>query len=161
MHDWQIGSLRYFSDRAGAVDLNLRSAIGPLPAPLAAVRYASARAELILAWRSPTETLVMTADAAAFAATGTCAAADRATGYLLDQTGGLRAWRLAGARARDVLERIGSAASIPGLGEARSGRVADLPVLALSVRADEFVLVVERVYSEHLLAWVSETTADI
>ena len=127
-----------------------------MPGPLAAVRYASAQAELILAWRSPTETLIMTADGAAFAAVASRAAEDRSAGYLVDQTGGVRAWQLAGARARDVLERIGSAGSIPALGEARTGRLAELPVLSLSVREGEFVLLVERVYSEHLLGWISE-----
>jgi heterotetrameric sarcosine oxidase gamma subunit len=161
MHDWQIGSLRYF-DGAGPMGANLRSAVGgSLPGPLAAVRYASAQAELILAWRSPTETLIMTADGAAFAAVGSRAAEDRSVGHLVDQTGGVRAWQLAGARARDVLERIGSAGSIPALGEARTGRLAELPVMSLSVREGEFVLLVERVYSEHLLGWISETVADI
>ena len=73
---------------------------------------------------------------------------------------GVRAWQLAGARARDVLERIGSAGSIPAPGEARTGRLAELPVLSLSVREGEFLLLVERVYSEHLLGWISETAAD-
>jgi sarcosine oxidase gamma subunit len=159
--DWQIGSLRYF-DSAGPMGANLRSAVGgSLPGPLAAVRYPSAQAELILAWRSPTETLIMTADGATFAAVGSRAAEDRSAGYLVDQTGGVRAWQLAGARARDVLERIGSAGSIPAPGEARTGRLAELPVLSLSVREGEFVLLVERVYSEHLLGWISETAADI
>jgi len=34
-------------------------------------------------------------------------------------------------------------------------------VTKLSVREGEFVLLVERVYSEHLLGWISETAADI
>jgi sarcosine oxidase gamma subunit len=160
-HDWRIGSLRYF-EAPGPLDANLRSTVGgSLPGPLAAVRYASAQAELILAWRSPTETLILTADEAAFAAVESRAAEDRSVGYLVDQTGGLRAWQLAGAGARDVLERIGSAGSIPALGEARTGRVAELPVLSLCVREGEFVLLVERVYSEHLLGWISETAADM
>lgn len=160
-HDWHIGALRYF-DGAGAMGANLRGVVGgSLPGPLAAVRYASAQAELILAWRSPTETLIMTADRAAFAAVASRAAEDRSAGYLVDQTGGVRAWQLAGVRARDALERIGSAGSIPALGGARTGRLADLPVLSLSVREGEFVLLVERVYSEHLLGWISETAADM
>jgi hypothetical protein len=160
-HDWQIGSLRYF-DGAGSMGANLRSAVGgPLPGPLTAVRYASAQAELILAWRSPTETLIMTADGAAFAAVASRAAEDRSAGYLVEQTGGVRAWQLAGTRARDVLERIGSAGSIPALGESRAGRLAELPVLSISVREGEFVLLVERVYSEHLLGWIDATTADM
>ena len=159
--DWRVGSLRYFGP-AATLEANLGSALGgPLPGPLAAVRYVSAQAELSLAWRAPTETLIMTADGAAFAALESRAGEDRSAGYLVDQTGGLRAWQLAGARARDVLERIGSAGSIPALGEARTGRVAELPVLSLSVREGEFVLLVERVYSEHLLGWISDTAADI
>jgi heterotetrameric sarcosine oxidase gamma subunit len=160
--EWYIGSLRYF-DVAGPLAANLRSvAGGSLPGPLAAVRYPSAQSagELILAWRSPTETVIMTADGAAFAAVASGAAGDRSAGYLVDQTGGAWAWQISGARARDVLERIGSAASIPAPGEARTGRFAELPVLALSVRAGEFVLLVERVYSEHLVGWISETAAD-
>jgi sarcosine oxidase gamma subunit len=160
-HDWRIGSLRYF-DGAGPMDANLRSAVGgPLPGPLTAVRYARAQAELVLAWRSPTETLIMTADGAAFAAVASSAGEDRSAGYLVEQTGGVRAWQLAGNRARDVLERIGSSGSIPALGEARTSRLAELPVLSLSVREGEFVLLVERVYSEHLLGWISETAADM
>jgi sarcosine oxidase gamma subunit len=159
---WYIGSLRYF-DAAGPLAANLRGvAGGSLPGPLAAVRYPSAQSagELILAWRSPTETVIMTADGAAFAAVANSAAADRSAGYLVDQTGGVWAWQISGARARDVLERIGSAGSIPAPGEARAGRFAELPVLALSVRAGEFLLLVERVYSEHLVGWISETAAD-
>jgi heterotetrameric sarcosine oxidase gamma subunit len=160
--EWYIGSLRYF-DVAGPLASRLRSVVdGALPGPLAAVRYSSSPsgAELILAWRSPTETLILTADGAAFAAVARVAAEDRSAGYLVDQTGGLGAWRIEGTRAREVLERIGSAASIPAPGEARTSRLAELPVLAASVRADEFLLLVERVYSEHLLGWISETAAD-
>jgi sarcosine oxidase gamma subunit len=159
-HDWQIGSLRYF-DAAGPMDTNLQSTVGgSLPGPLAAVRYANAQREIILAWRNPTETLIMTADGAAFAAVASRAAEDRSAGYLVEQTGGVWAWQLAGTRAREVLERIGSTGSIPAIGEARTGRLAELPVLSLSVREGEFVLLVERVYSEHLLGWIRETVLD-
>jgi heterotetrameric sarcosine oxidase gamma subunit len=161
--EWYIGSLRYF-DAAGPLAANLRSVVGgSLPGPLAAVRYSSTQSagELILAWRSPTETLMMTADGTAFAAVASRAGEDRSAGHLVDQTGGVCAWQISGARARDVLERIGSAASIPAPGEARTSRLAELPVLALSVRAGEFLLLVERVYSEHLIGWISETAADL
>jgi sarcosine oxidase gamma subunit len=160
-NDWHVGSLRYF-EAAGPLGANLRSPVGgSLPGPLAAVRYGSAGAELILAWRSPTETVIMTADGAAFTAVASRAAEDRSAGYLVDQTGGVRVWQLAGTRARDVLERIGSAGSIPAPGEARAGRLAELPVLSLSVREGEYLLLVERVYGEHLLGWITATTADM
>ena len=160
-NDWHVGSLRYF-DAGGPLGANLRSPVGgSLPGPLAAVRYERAGTELILAWRSPTETVIMTADGAAFTAVASRAAEDRSAGYLVDQTGGVRVWQLAGTRARDVLERIGSAGSIPAPGEARTGRLAELPVLSLSVREGEYLLLVERVFSEHLLGWIGATTADM
>jgi len=157
-----LGSLRYF-DPTGPLAANVRSVVGgSLPGPLAAVQFPSPQSggDLILAWRSPTETLIMTADGAAFAAIASGAAKDRSAGCLVDQTGGIRAWQISGALARDVLERSGSTASIPAPGAAHTCRFAELPVLALSVRAGEFLLLVERVYSEHLVGWISETAAD-
>jgi sarcosine oxidase gamma subunit len=158
----KLGALRYF-DAAGPLAANLRDLFGgPLPEPLKAARYAIAGSsrELVLAWRSPTETWLMTTDSAAFAAIASRVAENAAAGCLVDLTGGVRAWRVSGVQTRTLLERLGSAASIPALGEARTSRVAELPVLALCVRAEQVTLLVERVYSDHLLGWISETAAD-
>ena len=157
----RLGSLRYF-DAAGALAANLRELIGPLPRPLEALQHElpGTRQEIFLAWRSPTETLIMTADGAAFAALEARAAEHAACGCLVDQTAGLWAWQATGPRVRELLVRLGSAASVPALGEARSSRIAELPVLALCVREGQFMLLVERVYSEHLLGWMRETAAD-
>jgi hypothetical protein len=38
--------------------------------------------------------------------------------------------------------------------------MADVPVLALSVRAGETLLIVDRAYLPHLLAWIRETMLD-
>jgi sarcosine oxidase gamma subunit len=156
-----IGSLRYF-DAAGPMAANVREVVGgPLPGPRAAVRYAlTSSVEIVLAWRSPTETLIMTTDEAALAAVADRAAPDPSAGCLVDQTGGLRAWQLGGERARDLLVRIGSAASVPAFGEARISRIAELPVLVACVRDDAFCLLAERVYGEHLVGWIRETAAD-
>ena len=158
----KVGCLRYF-DAAGPFTADVAERIGgPLPEPLRALRHVpgDARAEIILAWRSPTETLLMTADHAAFAAIED-AAQNSAAGCMVDQTGGLWPWRMTGARSRDVLLRLGSTASIPALGEARMSRVAELPVMALCVREGELLLLVERVYSDHLLGWIAETAGDL
>lgn len=161
-HELKVCSLRYF-DAAGPFTAAVGERLGgPLPEPLRAVRHCldGARRELILAWRSPTETLLMTADDAAFAAIED-AAQNSATGCMVDQTGGLWPWRMTGGRSRDLLLRLGSTASIPALGEARMSRVAELPVMALCVREGELLLVVERVYSDHLLGWIAETARDL
>lgn len=157
-----IGSLRYF-DAQDVMAANLGALVGgSLPGPGAAIRHPIGSAgEIILAWRSPTESFVITGAEAVFAQISQRAAADRSAGYLVDQTGGFWIWELGGPRARDLLLRLGSAASIPAVGEARTSRIAELPVLAASVRPGTFLLVVERVLSEHLLAWIAETVADL
>jgi sarcosine oxidase gamma subunit len=159
----KVGSLRYF-DAAGPFAAALRDRLGgPLPAPLRAVKYSTgaAHGELILAWRSPTETLLLTRDEAAFAALFGGVANDVSGGCTVDQTGGLWAWRVTGTCVRDLLLRLGSTASFPAPGEARSSRVAELPVLALCVQEGDITLLVERVYSDHLLGWIRETAADL
>jgi sarcosine oxidase gamma subunit len=161
--DCKVASLRYF-DAAGPIAADLRGYLGAaLPGPLKAVKYSVGERPrcLILAWRSPTETILITADGAAFESVAARVANLGASGCLVDQTGGLWPWRVTGARARDLLLRLGSIASIPALGEACVSRLAELPVMALCVRAEEIILLVERVYSGHLLTWISETAADL
>lgn len=158
----KVGSLRYFA-AAEINAANIQKLVGgPLPAPLEAVKYLApaSHGDLILAWRSPTETWLLTPDAAGFEAIVVGMARNKPAGCLVDQTGGLWAWQVSGARTRDLLLRLGSAASIPALGEARVSRVAELPVMALCVREGQIMLLVERVYSEHLLGWIGETAAD-
>jgi hypothetical protein len=80
---------------------------------------------------------------------------------MVDQTGGIRVVRVAGSRARDLLLRLGAATALPDLGEARTGRLAELSVLTLCVRPSEYLLLAERVYAHHLLEWIHATAADI
>jgi len=156
----QIASLRYFepADRFAAA---VGEGVGcPMPGPLRTMRTEGAGgAQFILAWRSPTETLLLSGDPAAFASLGRRLAQEDG-GCMVDQTGGLRVLHLRGAKAKELLLRLGSTASVPPLGEARSSRVAELQVLTLCVDADEYVLVVERVYAAHLGRWMQVTAAD-
>jgi sarcosine oxidase gamma subunit len=150
-------TLRYF-DRAGAFAEAVRAATdATLPEPLVAREVAGA--QLVLAWRSPTETLCLARSAAHLAAL-TARLADATGGCVVDLTGGVRIVRLSGARIADLLRRLGGDAAVPAAGEARRGRLADVPVLALSVRAGETLLAVDRSYLPHLLGWVKETLLD-
>jgi hypothetical protein len=79
---------------------------------------------------------------------------------MVDQTGGIRVLRLQGRRAGDLLLRLGAATAIPGLGEARSSRLAELHVLTVCVQAGQYLLLVDRVYAKHLLDWIGATVAD-
>ncbi len=81
-------------------------------------------------------------------------------GQVVDLRGGLTALRLEGARAGEFLSRLGGFGTVPQPGEARRGRLADVPVLALSLRPGEIQLVVDRAYAAHLLDWVRGTLED-
>jgi hypothetical protein len=151
----QVATLRYFT-REGEVADAVRSATGM---PLPAVLEAREQAQLILAWRSPTETLCVTRSATRLAELGASLAAC-AEGCMVELTGGLRIVHLTGQGIADLLCRLGSTAAVPHPGEARRSRMADVPVLAISLRAGETLLVVDRVFLPHLLAWIRETLLD-
>ena len=152
-----VAALRYF-DRAGNFADAVRATTGAaLPEPLEARECAAA--QLILAWRSPTETLCVARGAACLA--GLAAQLGTADdGCLVDLSGGICVVRLTGDRIADLLCRLGGAASVPAPGEARRSRLADVPVLALSVKPRETLLAIDRAYLPHLLAWIRETLLD-
>jgi len=157
----QIASLRYFSP-AGQFAAAAGAWLGwPLGEALRAGHGDSMQGgDFVLAWRSPTETLLLTQNRAAFAELAQRVAAD-VDGCMVEQTGGTRLFRVTGSRARDLLLRLGAATSIPEVGEARPGRFAELTVLAASIRAGEYLLLVERAYANHLFDWMSATAADL
>jgi sarcosine oxidase gamma subunit len=157
-----IASLRYF-DSTGRFAAAATEALGrPLAEPQHAIQVepSTDSAHFILAWRSPSENLLLCSNQTAFSAVATKLAA-AVDGCMVDQTGGIRVVRVAGSRARDLLLRLGAATALPDLGEARTGRLAELSVLTLCVRPSEYLLLVERVYARHLLEWIHATAADI
>ncbi len=163
LHGIHAGSLRYF-DAAEPPSTALVGVLGgPLPGALRAACHAVAGCadEIVLAWRSPTETLLVTRDATALAAVERRMAALAAVGCFIDMTGAVSVWEASGARTHDLLARLGDAAAIPALGEARTSRVAELAVMVICVHPERLLLAVERVYGEHLLDWMSETAADL
>jgi sarcosine oxidase gamma subunit len=158
----QVASLRYF-DRMARFAQTAGETVGmPLPPPLrASTRRDSSGAEFIFAWRSPTETLLLCGerDGPAFADLQK-RLATAVDGSMVDQTGGMRVYRIQGRQSLDLLQRMGAATAIPVLGEARSGRLAEVQVLTVCVETGEFLLLVERVYADHLVGWMRATVAD-
>lgn len=157
----EVASLRYF-DAADRFVATVREVLGtPLPEPLRALRVEASPSgtRFILFWRSPTETLLASYDPVAFAELDARTATE-VDGCMVVQTGGIRVLRVAGPKARDLLLRLGSGTVIPTLGEACSGRLAELQVLTACVQAGEYHLLVERVYADHLLEWIRTTVAD-
>jgi len=135
----------------------------PLPAPLSATAQpadAAGGAGLVLAWLRPTETLVFSEEAAPLAELKE-RLADAPGGHIVDLTGGLKALRVRGTRAPELLSRLGGTGVALELNVARRGRLAEVPVLAVCLRANETLLVVDRAYAEHLMSWIEATLADI
>lgn len=155
-------TLRYF-EPAGPFAAAVAAGTGtPPPAALkvtAVPAGAAGAAGLLLAWLRPTETLALSEEAAPLAWLRE-RLADAAGGHVVDLTGGLEALRLRGARVPELLDRLGGAAVALRPGDARRGRLADVPVLALGVRAGEVLLVVDRAYAEHLRGWIEATLED-
>lgn len=159
---WQcVASLRYFTAVGNDVAGLAQVLGGALPGPLQAVRHGEAGSaeELVLCWRSPTETMFL-CSAARLAALDAFAQS-REDLCVVEQTGGICVWTLTGARVADVLLRAGSPEVIPTAGTARVGRLAELTVLTACVRAGEILAFVERVYQRHLVDWIRETVADL
>lgn len=165
VRDVQVASLRYFG-RAGSFCALAQETLGqPLPEACRATVAAAGRdaqivdAQIVLAWRSPTETLLLCKGPAAFAELER-RLAGAADGCMVDQTGGICVLRVQGRRGGDLLQRMGAATAIPGLGLARGGRLAEVHVLTACIQEGEFLLFVERVYAEHLVEWMRTTIAD-
>lgn len=153
-------SLRYFDAQGGFAALVCEAVGAPLPQTLRAVRAESVTKQVLtLVWRSPTETLLLCEDAQAFAQLQQRLAAGE-DGCMVDQSGGIRVLRVRGARTEDLLARLGANSVAPQLGEARTGRLAELPVTAVRTQADEVLLLIERVYADHLLEWIAVTAGD-
>lgn len=157
-----VAALRYF-EPAGSFAGAFAAATGSaLPPPLTAAHVslpaAPDDAGVIFAWTRPSETLALTASAAALAELES-RLAQAPGGQVVNLTGGLRVLRLGGARVADLISRLGSAGA-PRLNEARRMRLADVPALTLCVREAEVLLAVDRAYGVHLLDWLEVTLGD-
>jgi heterotetrameric sarcosine oxidase gamma subunit len=163
----RVGALRY-CDVATIDGAAIRALGGSLPAPgkVVVVDPGTAAAggapnETLLAWRSPTETLVLCLESSSGVLTSVAAALESAhDACLVDQSGGIWVLRLRGPRVADLLRRLGATTAVPVTGECRIGRLAEITVVSLCVREGEVLLLVERLYAEHLLGWIRETIAD-
>jgi len=153
----EVATLRYFAPQ-GEFAAVLREITG-LTLPGAQEAASAPDGQLILAWRSPTETLCLAGNPARLVQIA-ARLASLEDGCLVSLTGGLQVLRVTGERSADLLCRLGGTGSIPRPGEARRSRMADVPVLAVSLTAGETLLVVDRAYSEHLIGWIRETLLD-
>ena len=158
----QVASLRYF-DSHGAFARLLQDITGvTLPDSLRALSStADLKAEaIILAWRSPTETL-MISTAPALIETLQGASATVTDGCIVDQRGGALVFRASGEAVADLFARVGGHGACPAVGESLRTRMADVAVVAVKVQPKETLLIVERSYAPHLMAAIRGCAADL
>jgi hypothetical protein len=158
----RVASLRYF-DFAGEFADAVTSVIGTrLPETRCAtiVSHGANAGAVIMAWRRPTETLLLCEDLSPLQQLRSIVD-DTSYGCVIDQTGGEWPLRVTGEGAEQLFSRIAGEGAVPLLGESRRSRLAEVPVLALQVQAGEYIFVVDRVYGEHLMAWIRVVAADI
>jgi sarcosine oxidase gamma subunit len=159
----QVASLRYFDRQGGFAGLVQDITGMILPDSLCAVlRGAEDRTweAIILAWRSPTETLMISA-APTLIETLQGAAATRPDGCIVDQRGGTFVFRASGESVADLIVRLGGHGACPRIGESLRTRLADVAVLAVRVQPEETLLIVERSYGPHLMTAIRVSAADL
>jgi sarcosine oxidase gamma subunit len=157
-----VASLRYF-DVYGAFARLLHDIVGvALPDSSRALRSPEDLTweATILAWRSPTETLMISAAPALFE-TLQGAAATLTDGCIVDQRGGALVLRASGEAVADLFARLGGQGAGPALGESRRTRLADVAVLAVKIQPEDTLLIVERSYAPHLMAAIRISAADL
>lgn len=158
----QVASLRYF-DRQGTFASVLHEVTDlTLPDNLQALSSAEDQTSgaIVLAWRSPTETLMISA-APTLIETLRGAATTLTDGCIVDQRGGALVFRAGGEAVADLFAKLGGHGAAPAIGESRRSRLADVAVLAVKVQAEETLLIVERSYAPHLMAAIRVSAADL
>jgi heterotetrameric sarcosine oxidase gamma subunit len=151
-----MASLRHFS--AAPLAALLQETTGArLPANQQACQGAGG--EVTLAWRSPSEILLLSGAAQVLQRLG-AKLEGSSEACLVDLSAAFKVVRLAGPRISDLLCRLGGTGVIPKVGAAHRGRLCDVPVLAVSVCEAETWLVLERVFLPHVLGWIAATLAD-
>jgi len=112
------------------------------------------------AWRSPTEIVMLCDDNSLIKRLegDTCLLDD---GCVVDLSGAAWIVRARGPGVGDLMARMGGQNTMPRLGQACRSRLADIPVMAMQVDPVETLLLVERVYAEHLWGWIRISTSVI
>jgi sarcosine oxidase gamma subunit len=114
----------------------------------------------ILAWRAPTECILMGADDW-FVESLRSATVSLNDGCLVDQSAGFLVIRVSGEAVDGLFARLGGQLTLPALGQTCRSRLADVPVTALKVRSNETHIIVERSYGAHLLDSIRDRSEDL
>ena len=113
----------------------------------------------MLAWRSPTETVLIARKGEVGAVLDELPPSS--DGYALDMTGPFSLVTCCGPQIASVFARLGGPGTLPGVGEAKRGRIAEVPGLAICVREGECHILVEHYYGHHLNEWIRQGAAHL
>jgi sarcosine oxidase gamma subunit len=155
-------SLRYF-ERGGVFTRMVHGVTGlSVPNDRGATHSADvARQDItILAWRSPSETTLLTTDDGLLHSLQTAAAALN-DGCVVDQRGGTLVFRARGNEVANLVARTAGHGAMPGIGESCRTRLAEVAVLIVKVQAEESLFVVDRIYAPHVMASIRVSAADL
>jgi hypothetical protein len=156
----QALSLRYFLPDGPFADAVRLSTELSLPIDPCTVRVTNENSPTLLVWRSPTESLLLTRHSSIIEILSS-AAARLQDGCVVDLTGGTCVLSVHGTGVDDLLARIGCHGSAPPRRTVRSTRVADLPVILIRGECPDVLLLVDRVYLDHLMSWMRVTIDDL
>lgn len=153
-------SLRYF-EREGVFARLVQDAAGlKLPNERAAAHRADGAHLTIFAWRSPSETTLISSDAEWLdSLQSTAAAVD--DGCIVDLRGGTWVFRARGNAVANIVARTAGHGAMPAIGESRRTRLAEVPVQMVKVQADGCLMIVDRIYAPHVLALLRQSAADL
>lgn len=155
----RVASLRYF-ESTGEFGTRVADAALALPTALTATCSKLRGGILFLAWRRPTEALMLCASHVAFEEIQS-RCSPSIDGCFIDQTAGIAVLRAGGDRFADVFLRLGTCVAPPEPGESKCCLLADVAAMAVCVDPGETYLFVDRIYLEHLLSWIRATAADL
>lgn len=153
-----VASLRYFMPN-GAFATAVRRHLGvglPIDSNSIAI---TGRPTTLLVWRRPGECLLISPESGIFDELVT-ASGGLSDGRAIDLTDGTCVLRIGGRRSAELLSRISCHGSIPPAGSARATLVAELPVVLISALSDDILLLIDRLYVEHLMRWIRVSIAD-
>lgn len=154
-------SLRYF-ERDGAFPRLVQRVTGlAVPDELRTAHSAPATAGVtILAWRSPSETTLITSDDDLPDSLQAAAAAIH-DGCIVDLRSGTLVFRARGQQVATVVARTAGHGAMPAIGDSRRARLAEVPVLLVKVQDDETLILVERIYAPHVMSVLRVSAADL
>lgn len=154
-----VASLRYFMPSGAFVAVVRRHLGVDLPLDSNSIAITD-RPATLLAWRRPGECLLISPDCGIVDEL-VAASGGFSDGRAINLTHGTCVLRIGGCRSAELFSRVGCHGSMPPPESARATRVAELHVMLIRALSDDILLLIDRLYVEHLMRWIRASIADL